>query len=111
MTIMVLVVGRTPSWPTPTVVKTRQKELQPSRPAQTPALLLAMVKRLATAEWFTAKVSAAGILPAIYRYFTALHNARVAAGLVEEGGGETDGDDVVGGTGSGPRPSDAHREL
>ena len=51
----------------------------PPSPSQTPALLLAMVKRLATAEWFTAKVSAAGILPAIYRYFTALHNARVAA--------------------------------
>lgn len=34
-----------------------------------PALLLAMAKRLAGADWFTAKVSAAGILPTIYRFF------------------------------------------
>lgn len=34
-----------------------------------PALLLAMAKRLAGADWFTAKISAAGILPAVYRFF------------------------------------------
>ena len=37
--------------------------------AQVASLLLAMTKRLASAEWFPAKVSAAGILPAIYAYW------------------------------------------
>eukprot|EP00521_Asterionellopsis_glacialis_P006759 CAMPEP_0195280766 /NCGR_PEP_ID=MMETSP0707-20130614/328_1 /TAXON_ID=33640 /ORGANISM="Asterionellopsis glacialis, Strain CCMP134" /LENGTH=625 /DNA_ID=CAMNT_0040339557 /DNA_START=319 /DNA_END=2196 /DNA_ORIENTATION=- len=32
-----------------------------------PAVLVAMVKRLVGADWFTAKVSAAGILPTIYQ--------------------------------------------
>lgn len=34
-----------------------------------PALLLAMAKRLSGADWFTAKVSAAGILPVIYHFY------------------------------------------
>lgn len=34
-----------------------------------PALLLAMAKRLSGADWFTAKVSAAGILPVIYDFY------------------------------------------
>lgn len=37
--------------------------------ANAPALLLAMAKRLSGADWFTAKVSAAGVLPSIYSYF------------------------------------------
>ena len=37
--------------------------------AGAPSFLLSMVKRLAGAEWFTSKVSAAGILPVIYRYY------------------------------------------
>lgn len=34
-----------------------------------PALLLAMAKRLSGADWFTAKVSAAGILPYVYHFY------------------------------------------
>ena len=34
-------------------------------------ILLAMSKRLSSADWFTAKVSAAGILPAIYAFWNA----------------------------------------
>lgn len=34
-----------------------------------PTLLLAMAKRLAGADWFTAKISAAGVLPAFYSYY------------------------------------------
>jgi serine/threonine-protein phosphatase 2A regulatory subunit A len=34
-----------------------------------PALLLAMAKRLSGADWFTAKVSAAGILPVMYCFY------------------------------------------
>ena len=36
-----------------------------------PSLLLAMAKRLSGADWFTARVSAAGILPVVYRFFSA----------------------------------------
>lgn len=42
--------------------------------SNTPALLLAMAKRLTGADWFTAKVSAAGILPSIYSYFNLRNN-------------------------------------
>lgn len=40
-----------------------------------PALLLAMAKRLSGADWFTAKVSAAGILPVVYDFY---NNNRIA---------------------------------
>lgn len=40
-----------------------------------PALLLAMAKRLSGADWFTAKVSAAGILPFVYDFY---NNSRIA---------------------------------
>lgn len=42
-------------------------------------LLLAMAKRLAGAEWFTAKVSAAGVLPAIYAFWNA-HGSSSSSG-------------------------------
>ena len=82
---------------------------QPSH-TQTPTLLLAMAKRLSGADWFTAKVSAAGILPIVYRYFTDLHNAQREAGIHHQS--DTDGDADADGAGApGPKPSDAHREL
>ena len=81
-----------------------QQQQQPSH-TQTPTLLLSMAKRLSGADWFTAKVSAAGVLPIIYRYFTDLRNAQAEAGLT--GSDTTGGDDDV----PGPRPADAHREL
>jgi serine/threonine-protein phosphatase 2A regulatory subunit A len=34
-----------------------------------PGLLLAMVKRMANADWFTAKVSACAVLPVVYQFF------------------------------------------
>lgn len=37
-----------------------------------PALVLATVKRLSNAEWFTTRISACGVLPSIYTYFTHL---------------------------------------
>ena len=37
--------------------------------AGAPSVLLSMAKRLAGADWFTSKVSTAGILPVIYRYY------------------------------------------
>eukprot|EP00559_Dactyliosolen_fragilissimus_P001158 CAMPEP_0184864192 /NCGR_PEP_ID=MMETSP0580-20130426/14082_1 /TAXON_ID=1118495 /ORGANISM="Dactyliosolen fragilissimus" /LENGTH=755 /DNA_ID=CAMNT_0027362877 /DNA_START=172 /DNA_END=2439 /DNA_ORIENTATION=- len=40
----------------------------------TPPLLIAMARRLGAAEWFTARVSACGVLPAIYRYFFQLES-------------------------------------
>ena len=40
-------------------------------PGQPFGLLLGMAKRLAAADWFTAKVSAAGILPACYAFWNA----------------------------------------
>ncbi|KAL7432709.1 hypothetical protein ACHAXH_004122 [Discostella pseudostelligera] len=48
-------------------------------------LLLAMAKRLAGADWFTAKVSAAGVLPTIYAFW----NAHSSAG--GSGGGRSNG--------------------
>ena len=88
---------------------------QPS-PTQTPTLLLAMAKRLSGADWFTAKVSAAGVLPVIYRYFTNLHHAQVEAGIgnnTNTDGADGDGDEEgAEGTGApGPKPTEAHREL
>ena len=82
---------------------------QPSH-TQTPTLLLAMAKRLSGADWFTAKVSAAGILPIVYRYFTDLHNAQVAAGI-HPGADADDDADPSSTAAPGPKPSDAHREL
>jgi len=43
-----------------------------------PSLLLAMAKRLSGADWFTARVSAAGILPAVYRFFSTADGATAA---------------------------------
>lgn len=58
-----------------------------------PALLLAMAKRLSGADWFTAKVSAAGILPVVYSFYNT-HRKEVKAG-----------DDVMNST------DEANREL
>jgi serine/threonine-protein phosphatase 2A regulatory subunit A len=77
-------------------------------PSQTPALLLSMAKRLSGADWFTAKVSAAGILPAIYRYFTSLQTAQIAAGVDPDG---NNADAAASESDAQPKPADAHREL
>mmetsp|Transcript_30342 Transcript_30342/g.29244 ORF Transcript_30342/g.29244 Transcript_30342/m.29244 type:complete len:712 (-) Transcript_30342:118-2253(-) len=39
-----------------------------------PSILMGMAKRLSGADWFTAKVSAAGILPGIYQFLTSTQN-------------------------------------
>ena len=83
---------------------------QPSH-TQTPTLLLAMAKRLSGADWFTAKVSAAGILPIVYRYFTDLHNAQMAAGIHHTNTSDDADADGAAAAAPGPKPSDAHREL
>uniref|UniRef100_A0A6S9ACQ1 TOG domain-containing protein n=2 Tax=Ditylum brightwellii TaxID=49249 RepID=A0A6S9ACQ1_9STRA len=54
-----------------------------------PALLLAMAKRLSGADWFTAKVSAAGILPTLYRFYNA-HSDYVAKHKLSSDTGPSD---------------------
>lgn len=50
-----------------------------------PTVLVNIVKRLATAEWFTAKVSACAVLPSVYQYLNAMppkaviHSSLIAA--------------------------------
>ena len=53
--------------------------------AAAPALLLAMAKRLSGADWFTAKVSAAGILPVVYEFYNhpRIANAKGGANSTE----------------------------
>eukprot|EP00565_Helicotheca_tamesis_P001942 CAMPEP_0185726158 /NCGR_PEP_ID=MMETSP1171-20130828/2218_1 /TAXON_ID=374046 /ORGANISM="Helicotheca tamensis, Strain CCMP826" /LENGTH=589 /DNA_ID=CAMNT_0028394457 /DNA_START=3 /DNA_END=1772 /DNA_ORIENTATION=+ len=53
------------------------KEAAAASASAAPALLLAMAKRLSGADWFTAKVSAAGVLPTLYRFYNA-HSDYVA---------------------------------
>lgn len=52
-----------------------QQEAAAAAVTAAPALLLAMAKRLSGADWFTAKVSAAGILPVVYCFYNT-HNAK-----------------------------------
>mmetsp|Transcript_4876 Transcript_4876/g.13851 ORF Transcript_4876/g.13851 Transcript_4876/m.13851 type:complete len:708 (-) Transcript_4876:334-2457(-) len=58
-----------------------------------PSLLLAMAKRLSNADWFTAKVSACGVLPAIYRFYHA-HTARTGGGRAAEGSTQPSDDEA-----------------
>lgn len=51
-----------------------------------PGLLLAMVKRMAHSDWFTAKISSCAILPCIYQYFNRLKPNAVVNAIGEEGG-------------------------
>lgn len=44
--------------------------LSPDCPKNAPGVIMAMAKRLTGADWFTAKVSAAGILPGVYTLIT-----------------------------------------
>lgn len=62
----------TPSTSVRTGSKEEKKDLEGINTAASaaPALLLAMAKRLSGADWFTAKVSAAGILPVIYEFYS-----------------------------------------
>lgn len=59
-----------------------------------PGLLLAMVKRMAGADWFTAKVSSCAVIPCVYQFFNTMKSNVVVAtsdydmGL-EDGGGVT----------------------
>mmetsp|Transcript_4874 Transcript_4874/g.13848 ORF Transcript_4874/g.13848 Transcript_4874/m.13848 type:complete len:707 (-) Transcript_4874:334-2454(-) len=64
--------------------------------AAAPSLLLASARRLSGADWFTAKVSACGILPEIYRYY----NARSKGGVPAPSGESTQ-----------PSDDEARREL
>ncbi len=63
-------------------------------------LLLAMAKRLAGADWFTAKVSAAGVLPTIYAFWNAHGSSSGGGG----GGSRTN-------HGNSTRDLEAKREL
>lgn len=61
-----------------------------------PGLLLAMVKRMAGADWFTAKISACAVLPCVYQFFNSMKGSTLVSasdydmgGGLEEGGGVT----------------------
>ncbi len=47
-----------------------------------PGFVLAMIKRMATADWFTAKVSACSVLPCVYQFF----NGMKAASFTKQSG-------------------------
>jgi len=61
--------------------------------AAAPSLLLAMAKRLSNADWFTAKVSACGVLPAIYRFYHA-HTARTGGAAGADGSNQPSDDEA-----------------
>lgn len=42
-----------------------------------PGLLLAMIKRMASADWFTSKISACSVLPCVYQFFNCLEPTTV----------------------------------
>lgn len=54
---------------TPGDVFAEEAEARTACMKNAPVLLLAMVRRLSGAEWFTSRVSACGILPEVYRFF------------------------------------------
>jgi len=52
-----------------------------------PGILVNVVKRLASAEWFTAKVSACSVLPSVYQFLNRMEvNALILTGSATEGG-------------------------
>jgi serine/threonine-protein phosphatase 2A regulatory subunit A len=59
-----------------------------------PGLLLAMVKRMAGADWFTAKISSCSVLPCVYQFYNSMKNNDIVStsdnGMgLEDGGGVT----------------------
>jgi len=59
-----------------------------------PGLLLALVKRMAGADWFTAKISSCAVLPCVYQFFNGLKGTALVStsenGMgLEDGGGVT----------------------
>jgi len=59
-----------------------------------PGLLLAMVKRMGGADWFTAKISACAVLPCVYQFFNSMKNSTIVSASdngmgLEDGGGIT----------------------
>lgn len=78
-------------------ITVRGKEEEEARVTTTrnaPGLLLAMIKRMAGADWFTAKISACAVLPCVYQYFNTLKNTTMVSASphahgLEDGGGVT----------------------
>jgi len=71
-----------------------------------PGILVQMVKRLASAEWFTAKVSACSVLPSVYQFLNRMKvNAVILTGSVTEGG------DAAGASGNTTTVEETKRQL
>lgn len=59
-----------------------EEEARQSCTKHAPGLVLAMIKRLAGADWFTAKISACAILPCVYQFFNMMKsNASVTVSI------------------------------
>lgn len=59
-----------------------------------PGLLLAIVKRMAGSDWFTAKISSCSILPCVYQFFNTMKSNDIVSASdngmgLEDGGGVT----------------------
>ena len=59
-----------------------------------PGLLRAMIKRMAGADWFTAKISSCAILPCVYQFFNSMKSNTIVSSSnndlgLEDGGGVT----------------------
>lgn len=59
-----------------------------------PGLLRAMVKRMARADWFTAKISSCAVLPSVYQFFNSMKGNAIVSSSdndigLEDGGGVT----------------------
>lgn len=58
-----------------------EEEARMSCARSAPGLVLAMMKRMATADWFTAKVSACSVLPCVYQFFNGMKSSASFAKL------------------------------
>ena len=67
-----------------TVKGKEEEEARVSCVAKAPGALVGLIKRLANAEWFTAKISACAILPNVYQFLNS-----VKSGHFETGQGES----------------------
>ena len=60
-----------------------------------PGLLLKMIKRMAGAEWFTVKVSAAAVLPVVYQFYNKMSgNVHMSANAADSNEGGANVEDI-----------------
>lgn len=73
-----------------------------------PGILVNMVKRLASGEWFTAKVSACSVLPSVYQF---LNRMKTTASILTGTLTETGGVEATGGAGTTTSVEETKRQL